>query len=269
MAPLQDVTNDSSSSQAAMGDHGAAQVVQSIAGEGKDEADAKEEPSVPGPTKSSLQQEIEDHMGVAIYLLDSLGFDQPPRGATKPVSASLRGAPLPKKPPGFPLGCACCNRSEQVLGYELTKLCSNCLRAAPFLRYCSKECQRKDWPRHRLICGIIFDGISEDYHPIQLMPARTVNSHWEKANARVDHTVDIFTKAGTELETYKMIIDAHRCLDELKRDYHPAFRPLNFYYVWLGGYSIERLKKFLDRTLLEENMDVFMPIWWSKEHRDR
>ena len=48
-----------------------------------------------------------------------------------------------KRPP--PVLCSfCCN----LIG---VKMCSACPRSVS-VRYCSKECQIKDWPKHKLVC---------------------------------------------------------------------------------------------------------------------
>ncbi|KAI0807509.1 hypothetical protein C8Q74DRAFT_1227877 [Fomes fomentarius] len=54
----------------------------------------------------------------------------------------------------YPLAgsCACCERDETVnLGTALKK-CSGC----KLTRYCSVECQKKDWPRHKVTCSKIY-----------------------------------------------------------------------------------------------------------------
>jgi trans-aconitate methyltransferase len=116
------------------------------------------------------------------------------------------------------------------------------------------------------MCGIV---LGEGNMPWQLMPARVLDTHWTSAGARsVHHINHVFASAENELHTYKMVIDAHRCIDEVKRDYNTGVVEANLYFRWLEGYSLERLKRFLDRTLLNGVLDVFMPIWWTKEHRD-
>jgi hypothetical protein len=221
----------------------------------------------------TLEQEIESEMAFVYHLTRHLGLDPTPSPrATRPPSASPRDRPLPRYPPeDFLLGCAYCMKSEEQLGVPLTKLCANCLRGDPFVRYCSKECQHKDWPRHRQMCGIQYlpkkDGADI---PFQLMPGRTITMHWERGAEVVKNIYKVFSRPRRDgnLQTYKTIIDAHRCLDEVKRDYEPGFRPFREYTVWLGGYSFKRLQKFLDRTMLDENLLTFMPLWWDKEHRD-
>lgn len=40
----------------------------------------------------------------------------------------------------------------KVCGAENTKICSACLPGRDPGFYCSKDCQKKDWPAHRLVC---------------------------------------------------------------------------------------------------------------------
>ncbi|KAF7368025.1 MYND-type domain-containing protein [Mycena sanguinolenta] len=44
--------------------------------------------------------------------------------------------------------CQWCNKTDQGLGRPLRR-CSKCEAAS----YCSKECQTRDWPAHKKICG--------------------------------------------------------------------------------------------------------------------
>ncbi|KAF8173754.1 hypothetical protein K438DRAFT_1980637 [Mycena galopus ATCC 62051] len=45
--------------------------------------------------------------------------------------------------------CATCLKGEKVLRKKDLQICSRC----DIVRYCSKECQRKDWPEHKQACG--------------------------------------------------------------------------------------------------------------------
>ncbi|RDX56694.1 hypothetical protein K466DRAFT_481374 [Polyporus arcularius HHB13444] len=63
---------------------------------------------------------------------------------------------FPPKQPGvtYPLAgsCACCERDETANDPGNLKKCSQC----KLTRYCSNECQKKDWPRHKVTCNKIF-----------------------------------------------------------------------------------------------------------------
>ncbi|KAJ7579745.1 hypothetical protein C8J56DRAFT_963519 [Mycena floridula] len=67
--------------------------------------------------------------------------------------------PLPRssRPAGkteYPLSasCACCEREETAQKHQL-KQCMSC----KVTRYCSAECQRPDWPRHKQFCKAVKD----------------------------------------------------------------------------------------------------------------
>ncbi|KAI0667221.1 hypothetical protein C8Q78DRAFT_1071983 [Trametes maxima] len=63
--------------------------------------------------------------------------------------------PPPPRMPGetYPLAgsCACCQR-DVTAGKDDLKRCSRC----KLTRYCGAECQKKDWARHKVTCGMVF-----------------------------------------------------------------------------------------------------------------
>ncbi|CDO71065.1 hypothetical protein BN946_scf184844.g69 [Trametes cinnabarina] len=60
-----------------------------------------------------------------------------------------------QRPPdvSYPLGgsCACCERDETAKDDASLKKCSKC----KLTRYCGAECQKKDWPRHKVVCKMV------------------------------------------------------------------------------------------------------------------
>lgn len=54
---------------------------------------------------------------------------------------------LRKKPHAYMMDCAKCYKMPQ--GGDSFPLCKRCRR----VRYCGVECQRADWPRHKVECG--------------------------------------------------------------------------------------------------------------------
>ncbi|PIL24064.1 hypothetical protein GSI_13815 [Ganoderma sinense ZZ0214-1] len=68
--------------------------------------------------------------------------------------------PMPDFPPPKPSGlvyplagsCACCERDATAADTADMKKCSKC----KLTRYCGAECQKKDWPRHKVACGQIY-----------------------------------------------------------------------------------------------------------------
>ncbi|KAI0367430.1 hypothetical protein BV20DRAFT_1000672 [Pilatotrama ljubarskyi] len=63
--------------------------------------------------------------------------------------------PFPKRPAGvtYPLAgsCARCERDESATNQDALKRCSKC----KLTRYCGVECQKNDWPRHKVACGMV------------------------------------------------------------------------------------------------------------------
>ncbi|KAI0765926.1 hypothetical protein BD413DRAFT_573354 [Trametes elegans] len=69
-------------------------------------------------------------------------FGRRPEGVTYPLAGS----------------CASCQR-EETAGEDGLKRCSRC----KLTRYCSVECQRKDWARHKVACGAIYSATFENW----------------------------------------------------------------------------------------------------------
>ncbi|KAI0353882.1 hypothetical protein OH77DRAFT_1406255 [Trametes cingulata] len=63
--------------------------------------------------------------------------------------------PFPRRPAGvaYPLAgsCARCERDESAADQDALKRCSGC----KLTRYCGAECQKRDWPRHKVACGMV------------------------------------------------------------------------------------------------------------------
>lgn len=53
----------------------------------------------------------------------------------------------------------CVLHSLQVVHRTRMKMCGCC----KFARYCSRDCQRQDWPAHKRICRAIADGTFWDH----------------------------------------------------------------------------------------------------------
>lgn len=182
---------------------------------------------------------------------------------------------IPRSPPGLVLGCTSCGKTEHELKKRLTLLCSNCPLGDGFMRYCSKECQRRDWPRHKRVCGIPLDPVSRT--PVQLSPAHLLVDHWNIAR-KVGHcTSQLFKIAGREApaRNYKLIIDSYRAFTEAsdpdwdRSNWLPGhLGPVPVTY-WLRGYKYEGLKKYLERTLVPEIMEKYLPDYWNAAHRDK
>ncbi|EJF65930.1 hypothetical protein DICSQDRAFT_159041 [Dichomitus squalens LYAD-421 SS1] len=55
--------------------------------------------------------------------------------------------------------CACCERDETAANAQTLKKCSKC----KLTRFHSLECQKKDWPRHKVTCSQIYSVTFENW----------------------------------------------------------------------------------------------------------
>ncbi|KIW09514.1 uncharacterized protein PV09_00390 [Verruconis gallopava] len=216
------------------------------------------EPSAVGDGENHLEEPAAMRSSTAVKNLGTLGLplgsdhnkDREPSEATEAQ---------------FVIGCTFCRRPQAGFT-EKFKVCSRCKFSNPFMLYCSKECQRNDWSRHKKICGISIDRSTQ--RPVQVMPARMTNYQWEMPSGPVASFHNILVQHQNEELTYKLVIDAYRLLDEAKRNYNPSFFDLQAFFRWLDGYSFEGLQQFLSKTLDDDIKTKFMPDWWNEEHRD-
>ncbi|GAA5920496.1 hypothetical protein JCM6882_008327 [Rhodosporidiobolus microsporus] len=49
--------------------------------------------------------------------------------------------------------CSCCLRSAKDSGLEDLKKCASCLKVGRIELYCSADCQKRHWPKHKTTCG--------------------------------------------------------------------------------------------------------------------
>ncbi|KAI0628641.1 hypothetical protein C8Q77DRAFT_360454 [Trametes polyzona] len=71
-------------------------------------------------------------------------FGKRPEGVTHPLAGS----------------CACCERDETAAGGDAGLMrCSACRMT----RYCGAECQRRDWKRHKVSCGMVYSITFENW----------------------------------------------------------------------------------------------------------
>ena len=62
-----------------------------------------------------------------------------------------------------PLFCGYCQKTKEEIGHKL-RACNGCrgLKDCIRIRYCNKDCQKKDWKRHKTICKMVG---KEEYIP--------------------------------------------------------------------------------------------------------
>jgi len=58
------------------------------------------------------------------------------------------GVSVPSNPIAPMEACRCCGRTDAKPGGGPLKKCMRCLQ----VKYCSAECQKKDWKKHRMEC---------------------------------------------------------------------------------------------------------------------
>ncbi|MCJ1331862.1 hypothetical protein MMC10_008554 [Thelotrema lepadinum] len=157
--------------------------------------------------------------------------------------------------------CAKCSKPQSQLAEQL-KRCAECQTT----RYCSRDCQRADWKAHKKCCGIEFD---PEGWQIQKMPARVApgNAHLDLSVPVGGNAKDLLKLHG-ENDTYKLLIQSYRCMDEDDRvaagrlDIDKAnIRP-----QYITGHSFNGLKEFIAKAERNGNL---LPTWWNAQKREQ
>lgn len=145
--------------------------------------------------------------------------------------------------------CASCNKVEEIDGPALLR-CSACRTAY----YCSKDCQKADWKKHK-----------KDCRPSSTSGnASQGNGGFKSSKPAVESLLGLNSKTWLhnrpEAEVYKLLIDSHR----LRLDDEVNFRG-DIAAVYEGGNPVPEFSKFLKRA---EKREGVLPSWWNVEKRN-
>ncbi|KAK2749220.1 hypothetical protein FQN57_006836 [Myotisia sp. PD_48] len=137
-----------------------------------------------------------------------------------------------------PKKCSTCAKSEGAAGVDL-KRCSKCQTSY----YCSRDCQKSDWKKHKPICAryTALDEVVEK--PFNRLHAKT------------------WLHDRTEEDVYKLLIDAYRLRMEDNYKFDGDADVDSIY----GGAQNGRagFKRFLR---LAQKFPHLLPPWWSREN---
>lgn len=156
---------------------------------------------------------------------------------------------------GFPLaGVAFVSQLEhEYMSINKLSVCGNCLalgfqkplkrcNGCKLVDYCSKECQKKHWPKHKAFCNMVQGKGAKNAY---------------------------LSKLKTPEEVFKILIDSYRLRVELDHVHrgedhgvYSAGKSLDGL-VWSQGDATEDFQKYLD---LAEESGV-LPEWWRFENR--
>jgi len=127
----------------------------------------------------------------------------------------------------------------------------------PTTIYCSRECQKDDWKKHKRVCATNASSRT-DSNPFP----RAAEAHspgFSSANALLGLSGDDFLHKLPEKDAFVQLIDCFR----MRMEDEYTFGANNFG-IYGGENPVPVFKKFLD---LAEKRNKLLPILWNKEKR--
>eukprot|EP01055_Gregarina_sp_Pseudo9_P001428 Gregarina_sp_Pseudo_9__1427@NODE_1955_length_1235_cov_6_767559_g1812_i0_p2_GENE_NODE_1955_length_1235_cov_6_767559_g1812_i0NODE_1955_length_1235_cov_6_767559_g1812_i0_p2_ORF_typecomplete_len262_score78_27zfMYND/PF01753_18/2_2e11zfC6H2/PF15801_5/0_025Ecl1/PF12855_7/0_022zfMss51/PF13824_6/0_21Meleagrin/PF08189_11/1_5_NODE_1955_length_1235_cov_6_767559_g1812_i0200985 len=140
--------------------------------------------------------------------------------------------------------CSGCNRKEGENGVRI-KRCAKC-QTTP---YCSRECQKADWKRHKKVCN-----------KNASTRAATMGLSVSVAKPFTRLQSNVWLHDRPSCDTYKLLIDSYRLRmdDEYKFEEHAAEDSLY-------GDAVSGLQGFQRFLSLAEKCTGLLPPWWNEE----
>lgn len=138
--------------------------------------------------------------------------------------------------------CGACRKTEEELGASLLN-CAKCRST----QYCNKECQRKDWKMHKLICG-------EPKDAPETPTGNSTNPLFDLLGGSALHQLP-------EKEVYTYLIDSYRMRVE---DDYVFTGEISYNSLYGGGQPINDFRRFLN---MAEKRRGLLPSWWSVAKR--
>lgn len=161
--------------------------------------------------------------------------------------------------------CTTCQKAQDDVSVPL-KWCAKCKKDL----YCSQECQKADWKRHKKSCGAIATGTT------QSNTTTNNTTHASSSSGKLCSIENPFTalKDGTWLkdrskkDVYQLLIDVYRL--RLDDDFKFKGKYIEMNSLIGGGAAIDALRSFKE-FLLEVNMlnskrrktKRVLPDWWT------
>ena len=137
--------------------------------------------------------------------------------------------------------CGTCSKTEEELGAALLK-CAKCHS----VRYCNKECQRKDWKTHKHCCG---------------KPKSVPDTPLPNGKTLFDMIGGSTIHHLPEKEAYAYLIDSYRLRVE---DEYVFTGDIGNDSLYGGGQPIKDFRRFLNKA---EKRSGLLPSWWSAAKR--
>ncbi|KAI9863669.1 MAG: hypothetical protein M1813_003692 [Trichoglossum hirsutum] len=151
--------------------------------------------------------------------------------------------------------CANCAKTESELSGINLKRCAKCLTT----NYCSRECQKTDWKKHKRVCAsTAASATSPSESASAEQPPKGLSVVIDKPFHRLDTQTWLHDRP--EQDVYKLLIDTYRF--RMEDDYNlEGITDADSIY---GGARDSRqgFRRFLH---LAEGRRRLLPSWWSQE----
>lgn len=160
--------------------------------------------------------------------------------------------------------CSTCRKTQDQLP-NLLKRCGKC----KFQWYCSRECQKSDWKRHKKVCG------NTRAEPASMGNTETSSAGHRNRPQAICYIPNPFTALnnGTWLhnrpkkDVFKLLVDTYRMRMEDEYVFQGEVLEGSLYSGATAASAARHFKRFLTKTVKLDGIrnKKLLPEWWSKD----
>lgn len=151
--------------------------------------------------------------------------------------------------------CSNCRKTQKELPIPL-KRCAQCKNQW----YCSRECQKTDWKRHKKVCSSTFGKPKST--STRKATSRLVCFNPNPLKALNDGT---WLHNRPKNDVFKLLVDTYRIKMEEQYVFEGDVEEGSIYAGAGPESALRHFRNFLVRIINAERSKKLLPVWWSKD----